>query len=274
MLCRPIPSTGQMLPAVGLGTWRGFDIGSGKTERARRAEVLRVLFAHGGRVIDSSPMYGRAEAVTGDLLTELGLHDQAFVATKVWTQGRQAGVDEMQTSLRLLKRERLELMQVHNLVDWRTHLPTLQAWKAEGRFRYIGVTHYTASAHDELAKVLRAEPWDFVQLNCSLDDRNAERILLPLAAERGIAVLVNRPFGGGGLMQSLRGKQLPGWAAEIECDSWSQVLLKFILGHPAVTCAIPGTADPEHMADNCRAGRGRMPDAALRRRIAAFWDAI
>lgn len=274
MLVRPIPSTGQMLPAIGLGTWRGFDIGSGMAERARRAEVLCVLFAHGGTVIDSSPMYGRAEAVTGDLLTELGLHDQAFVATKVWTQGRQAGLDEMQTSLRLLRRERLELMQVHNLVDWRTHLPTLRAWEAEGRFRYIGVTHYTASAHDELAKVLRAEPWDFVQLNYSLDDRNAERILLPLAAERGIAVLLNRLFGGGGLMRSLRGKQLPDWAAEIECDSWSQVLLKFILGHPAVTCVIPGTADPEHMVDNCRGGLGRMPDAAQRRRIAAFWDAI
>jgi aryl-alcohol dehydrogenase-like predicted oxidoreductase len=273
MLSRPIPSTGQMLPVIGLGTWRGFDIGTAKAERAQRAEVLRVLFDHGGAVIDSSPMYGRAEAVTGDLLTELGLHERAFVATKVWTQGRQAGIAEMQNSLRLLRRERIELMQVHNLVDWRTHLPTLRAWKAEGRFRYIGVTHYTASAHEELAKVLRAEPWDFVQLNYSLDDRNAERKLLPLAAERGIAVLVNRPLGGGGLMRSLRGKPLPDWAGEIDCASWSQLLLKFILGHPAVTCVIPGTASPEHMADNCRAGLGRLPDAALRQRIAEFWAA-
>jgi aryl-alcohol dehydrogenase-like predicted oxidoreductase len=210
MFGRPIPSSGQMLPVVGLGTWRGFDIGSGKTERRQRAEVLRALFANGGTVIDSSPMYGRAEAVTGDLLDELGAHDQAFVATKVWTQGRQAGIDEMRASLRLLKRERLELMQVHNLVDWRTHLPTLKAWRADGRFRYIGVTHYTASAHAELAKVLQAEAWDFVQLNYSLDDRDAERTLLPLAQERGIAVLVNRPFGGGGLMRSLRNKPLPG----------------------------------------------------------------
>jgi diketogulonate reductase-like aldo/keto reductase len=273
MLTRKIPSSGATLPVIGCGTWRTFDAGPTPAERAPLADVLRTLFDAGGSVIDSSPMYGRAEAVTGDLLSEIKAHDRAFVATKVWTQGREAGIKQMQNSLALLHRERIELMQIHNLVDWRTHLATLRAWKAEKRIRYLGITHYTERAHDELEGIMRKEPLDFVQLNYSIDDRAAARRLLPLAAERGIAVLVNQPFGGGEVLRSLRGRSLPPWAADIGCESWAQILLKFCLGHPAVTCVIPGTSRPEHMADNVRAGLGVLPDAAMRAKIAALWDA-
>ena len=272
MLTRKIPSSGIELPIVGCGTWRGFDVGAGEAERAKLREVLRLLFEAGGSVIDSSPMYGAAEGVVGDLLSSMQAQDKAFVATKVWTHGRAAGIEQMQRSLQRLGRERLELMQVHNLVDWRTHLATLRAWQAEGRITHLGITHYTAGAHAELEAVMRAERLDFVQLNYSLDDRAAEDRLLPLAAERGIAVLVNRPLGGGGLLQALRGRPLPGWARDIDCESWAQVLLKFVLGHPAVSCAIPGTGRPEHMADNLRAGQGALPDAALRARMVVDWQ--
>jgi aryl-alcohol dehydrogenase-like predicted oxidoreductase len=272
MQTRKIPSSGAALPVIGCGTWRTFDAGPTPGERAPLTEVLRTLFDAGGSVIDSSPMYGRAEAVTGDLLTAMKAQDKAFVATKVWTRGREAGIRQMQNSFALLQRERIELMQVHNLVDWRTQLATLRAWKAEKRIRYLGVTHYTESAHAELEAVMRSEALDFVQLNYSLDDRAAARRLLPLAAERGIAVLVNQPFGGGELLRALRGRPLPLWAADIGCESWAQILLKFCLAHPAVTCVIPGTSRPEHMADNVRAGFGALPDAATRAKIAALWD--
>lgn len=268
---RPIPATGQTLPVIGLGTWQTFDVRLGAEERARLTEVLRIFLAAGGSVIDSSPMYGAAEGVAGDLLTTMKARDKTFIATKVWTSEREAGIAQMNRSMALLRTDRVDLMQIHNLVDWRTHLPTLRAWKAEGRVGYLGVTHYTASAHDELEAVLRAEPFDFVQLNYSLDDRAAERRLLPLAQERGIAVLVNKPFGGGGLMRAARGRALPPWAGEIGCTSWAQLLLKFILGHPAVTCVIPATSRPEHMADNMQAGLGPMPDAALRAKMIALW---
>ena len=272
MPARKIPSTGALLPVVGLGTWRTFDVGADPAERAALAEVLRVLFAAGGSVIDSSPMYGVAESVVGDLLRAGRNRDKAFLATKVWIRGRAEGIAQMRQSLARLRTERIELMQVHNLVDWRTQLATLRAWKQDGRIAYLGVTHYTASAHDELEAVMRSEPLDFAQLNYAMNDRAAERRLLPLAAERGIAVLVNQPFGGGGLLRSLSGRPLPAWAAEIGCASWAQILLKFVLGHPAVTCVIPGTAKPEHMRDNVRAGFGTMPDAEMRRRMAEFLD--
>lgn len=269
MLTRPVPSSGEALPVVGLGTWQTFDVGSGQKERAPLTAVLKTLFDAGGSVIDSSPMYGASEGVVGDLLAAMKGHDRAFLATKVWTQGRDAGIRQMQESMRLLKGERLDLMQIHNLVDWKVHLETLRAWKVEGRIRYLGITHYTPSAHDQLEAVMRAETLDFVQLNYALDDRAAEKRLLPLAIDRGIAVIVNRPFGGGGLLGKLRDRPLPAWAAEIGCETWAQVLLKFCLGHPAVTCVIPGTRRPEHMADNARAGTGRLPDAALRARMAS-----
>ncbi|QQS15199.1 MAG: aldo/keto reductase [Rhodospirillales bacterium] len=267
MLTRTIPSTGVKLPVIGLGTWRVFDVGADAAARAPLAEVLRALFEAGGSVIDSSPMYGAAEGVVGDLLTSLKARDKAFVATKVWTQGRDAGVAQMRESMRRMAADPVDLMQIHNLVDWRTHLATLRAWKREGRVRHIGVTHYTASAHDELEAALRAEAFDSVQVNYALDDRDAERRLLPAAAERGVAVVVNMPFGGGGLIRRLAPRPLPGWAAEIGCASWAQILLKYLLGHPAVTCVIPGTSQARHMRDNAAAGSGPLPDAALRARM-------
>ena len=270
---RKIPSTGEQLPVVGVGTWRTFDVGSKPEDRAPVAEVLRVLFEAndptGGSVIDTSPMYGAAEAVIGSLLAASGSRSKAFIATKVWTSGRDSGIAQMQASMRLLRTDRVDLMQVHNLVDWRAHLPTLQAWKAEGRIRYLGITHYTQSAHDELERVMRAEKWDFVQLNYALDDRAVEQRLLPLAAERGIAVIVNQPFGGGGLLRKLSARKLPDWAGEIGVTSWAQLLLKFVLANPAVTCVIPGTGKPEHMKDNLRAGFGNYPDSALLKRMTA-----
>ena len=266
---RKIPSSGEMLAVVGVGTWRTFDVGAKPEDRAPLAEVLRLLFAAGGSVIDTSPMYGSAEAVIGDLLSAAGTRSKAFIATKVWTTGRDRGVSQMRNSMRLLETDRIDLMQIHNLVDWRAHLPTLQAWKAEGRIRYLGITHYTQSAHDELESVMRAEKWDFVQINYALDDRAVERRLLPLAAERGIAVIVNQPFGGGGLLRRLLGRKLPDWAGEIGATSWAQLLLKFVLANPAVTCVIPGTGKPQHMADNVQAGFGVYPDAALLRKMIA-----
>jgi diketogulonate reductase-like aldo/keto reductase len=269
MQTRPIPSTNEPLPVIGCGTWQTFDVGASARERAPLAEVLRTLFASGGSVVDSSPMYGRAEAVAGDLLAASDAHDKAFIATKVWTRGRAEGIAQMEQSMALLKADRIDLMQVHNLVDWRTHLATLRGWKAEGRVRYVGVTHYTPSAYDELEAVLRSETLDFVQVNYALDDRDAERRILPLAAERGIAVLVNRPFGGGGLLRRLVHRELPAIAGEIGCTTWAQLLLKFILGHPAVTCIIPATSKPGHMAENVLAGDGPLPDEVTRKRIAA-----
>ena len=270
MLQRPIPSSGETLPAVGLGTWRAFDVGASAAEREPRKQTLERLVELGGRVIDSSPMYGAAESVVGDLAADLGVTDRLFLATKVWTSGRDAGLAQMEQSFRRLRARRVDLMQIHNLVDWRTHLRTLREWKAAGRIRYLGVTHYTASAYDELERVLRSEPLDVVQLNYSLGEREAERRILPLARERGIAVLVNRPFSTGGLFQRMRGETLPAWAAEMDCASWAQFFLKWILAHPAVTCVIPGTGQPQHVADNLKAGVGKLPDAQMRERMTAL----
>jgi diketogulonate reductase-like aldo/keto reductase len=274
MLTRPIPKTQEQLPVVGLGTWQAFDIGADRAALDQRKEVLRILFEAGGSVIDSSPMYGRAEAVVGTLLAEMGPEEKPFLATKVWTSGEAAGAAQMSASFANMQTDTIDLMQIHNLVDWRTHLKTLRAWKEKGRFRYIGITHYTSSALDDLAAVIRAEPIDFVQLAYSIDVRAAETRLLPLVAERGVGVLVNRPFSTGGLFGRVRGKALPAWAAELDCASWGQFFLKFIIGHPAVTCAIPGTARPEHMRDNVGAGRGRLPAAAQRQRMAEYWDEL
>lgn len=268
---RPIPSSGERLPVIGLGTWRGFDHPLDSPQGRDLPAVVSTLFDAGGSVIDSSPMYGRAEAVVGQILADAGTRSRAFIATKVWIRSRRAGIDQMETSMRLLRTSTIDLMQVHNLVDWETQLATLADWKATGRVRYVGVTHYHVGAFKELEAVLRtrsaSRPIDAVQLNYAADDRAAEDRLLPLAADLGIAVLVNQPFGGGGLLQRLNGRPLPAWAAEISCTSWAQVLLKFVLAHPAVTCAIPGTSRPAHMNDNARAGHGALPDAGLRRTI-------
>lgn len=267
MLTRPIPSSGEALPVVGCGTWQTFDLEP--PQRGPLAETLKTLFAAGGSVIDSSPMYGRSEDAVGDVLARIGMRERAFLATKVWTTGREAGIAQMQTSARLLRDPVIDLMQVHNLVDVETHLATLAAWKREGRVRYVGVTHYTAGAHAALEATMRRHRPDFVQLDYSAVDRQVEQRLLPAARDLGTAVIVNQPFGGGGLLRRLSGRPLPGFAAEIGCTSWAQLLLKFLLGHPAVTCVIPGTGRPEHMADNVRAGFGALPDAAMRERIAA-----
>lgn len=267
VLLRPIPSTGEMIPAIGLGTWQAFDIGAAAAERAPRREVLQRFLAVGGRVIDSSPMYGAAESVVGTLAAELGVVDQLWVATKVWTTGRDAGVAQMEHSLTLLGKRPLDLVQIHNLLDWRTHLATLRQWKEAGRIRYLGITHYTASGYAALEQVLRSEPVDFVQLNYSLEEREAEQRLLPLAQERGVAVVVNRPFSAGGLFRAVRSRPLPLEAKALGCASWAEAFLKWILGHPAVTCVIPATSNPEHLVDNVRAGDGSLPDAALRAQL-------
>jgi diketogulonate reductase-like aldo/keto reductase len=269
VLSRPIPSSGETIPVVGLGTWRVFDVGGSAAERGPLKDVLKNLVELGGRVVDSSPMYGAAESVVGDLAAELAITDKLFLATKVWTSGRDAGVAQMEQSLKRLRAQRLDLIQIHNLLDWRTHLKTLREWKAAGRIRYLGVTHYTSSAYDELERVLRAETLDFVQVNYSIGEREAERRILPLARDRGVAVLANRPFAEGGLFQRVRAQSVPPWAAEFDCDSWAQFFLKWILADPAVTCAIPGTSRPQHLADNLKAAMGKLPDRAMRDRMAA-----
>jgi len=256
---RPIPSTGEPLPVIGCGTYVGFDQAPGSAGYAALPGVLEALLAAGGKVLDSSPMYGRAEETTGELLAASGRRADVFLATKVWTSGQKEGIRQMEESMRLLRSPRVDLMQVHNLVDWRTHLKTLRGWKEAGRVRYIGITHYTSSAYAEVEKVMRAEKLDFLQINYALDDRLAAERLLPLAAERGVAVIVNMPFGGGGLLRGLLARPLPDWAGAIGCTSWAQVLLKFVLSPPAVTCAIPGTRRREHMEDNVRAAYGEVP---------------
>ena len=266
---RKIPSSGEMLPVIGLGTWQTFDVGTEAAARAPLEAVLREFATLGGKLIDSSPMYGRSEEVAGDLIAALGLRQQFFIATKVWISGKAAGIAQMEDSTIKLKANSIELLQVHNLLDVEAHLETLTDWKRQGRVRYIGVTHYTNSAFDAVAKVISIHPVDFLQINYSVGEREAEQKLLPLARERGIAVIVNRPFAGGELFRRLRSTPVPAWAADIDCTSWAQLLLKFVISHPAVTSAIPATSRVEHLRDNMAAGSGRMPDAKMRARIAA-----
>ena len=266
---RALPDTDERLPAIGMGTWITFDVepdwrGSALTTRW---QVLREFFAAGGRLIDSSPMYGRAEAVLGELLPQTPGAEALYAATKVWTPGERMGERQMARSLQLWGLPRFDLMQVHNLLDWQAHLPTLKRMKAEGAVRHIGITTSHGRRHDELAGILRRERLDFVQFTYNLAHREVEARLLPLAAERGCAVIINRPFDGGQLFSRLRGKALPGWANEIDCGNWAQVFLKFVISHPAVTCAIPATSDPAHMRENMGALTGPLPDAALRRRM-------
>jgi diketogulonate reductase-like aldo/keto reductase len=269
---RAIPhGGGDALPVIGLGTWQTFDVGDGAGARAPLREVLDAFFGAGARVIDSSPMYGRAEGVVGDLLAARAAPSVTpFLATKVWTSGRAAGETQMRRSMKLMRVERLDLLQVHNLLDWRTHLDTLRAWKKQGLVRYIGVTHYQLGAFAELEHIVSKEGVDFVQLPYSMATRDAEARLLPAAAAAGVAVLVMRPFEEGALFAQVRGKSLPTWAADFDCATWAQFFLKFILAHPAVTCPIPATANPRHLADNLAAGRGRLPDAATRKKMIAL----
>lgn len=252
---------------IGLGTWQTFDAGNAEKDRKPLEEVLSLFVQLGGTVVDSSPMYGRAESVLGDVAVRTGVRDKLFVATKVWTSGKAAGIAQMEESERRL-RGRIDLMQVHNLLDADTHLETLRRWKAEGRVRFVGVTHYTSSAYLDVAEYIRRGGIDFVQINYSLAEREAERRLLPLAQERGVKVLINRPFGAGSLFRNTRNKPLPAFAKDLGCTSWAELFLKFVISHPAVTCAIPATSNPAHLRQNMNAGRGPMPDEAMRKRIA------
>jgi len=274
LIRKTIPSTGESLPAIGLGSSRTLDIGSDQTALDSLVEVMQAFFANGGQLIDSSPMYGSAEQVIGELLQRTGPHDKLFAATKVWTDGEQDGIRQMQESLRKWGLDRFDLMQIHNLRDWQVHLRTLRDWKAAGKIRYIGITTSHGRSHEELETILRNEPFDFVQFSYNIEDRSAEERLLPLATERGIAVLVNRPFQRGSLFSKVKGQTLPDWAADIDCSSWGQFFLKFIVSHPAVTCVIPATSKLHHLQDNMAAGFGRIPDAATRKRMIDFFAAL
>jgi diketogulonate reductase-like aldo/keto reductase len=267
MLTRIIPCSGEKLPVIGLGTWRAFDVDLTAEVRSQLEDVLSRFVELGGRVIDSSPMYGRAEQVIGELTSSLGIREKLFLATKVWTRGKQNGIESMERSLRLFRTNRIDLMQVHNLVDVNTQLGTLREWKQQGRIRYTGITHYESGALSDVEKLIRSEEFDFLQINYSLMERDAEESVLPLARERGIAVIANRPFGAGDLFEKVRSKPLPEWASEFDCRSWAQFFLKWIVANPAITCAIPATDKPRHLEDNVQGGIGRLPDAKMRRRM-------
>lgn len=274
IMTRKIPSTGEEIPAIGLGTWQVFDAGNDAAARAPLREVIAGFQKAGGKMIDSSPMYGSAESVAGDLVAELALRDRLFVATKVWTRGREDGIAQMETSFRRLKVKQMDLMQVHNLLDVDVHTKTLRAWKDQKKVRYIGITHYTASAYDDVEKWLNREKYDFLQINYSLAERTSEKKVLEICRSKNIAVIANRPFAEGAMFRRVRGKPLPPWAAELGVASWAQYFLKWIVGHPAVTCAIPGTGKPEHIADNVAAGFGSLPDGRMRKRMAEYFDSL
>jgi diketogulonate reductase-like aldo/keto reductase len=273
-LMKPIPATGERIPAVGMGTWITFNVGELEAMRAQRAEVVAELFAQGGRIIDSSPMYGTSEAVVGYCLEQLDEPDDLFTATKVWTRMAEDGAAQMAESRRLWGIETFDLMQVHNLVDWQRHLPRLLDDKAQGRIRYVGVTTSHGSRHDELISIMRNEPIDFVQLTYNILDREPEDTILPLARERGIAVIANRPFRQKRLIERYQDKPLPDWADEIDCANWAQFLLKFIVSHPDVTCTIPATTRVDHMREDTGAMYGRQPDQAMRERMVRYVEQL
>ena len=272
MLTRPIPSTGEAMPVIGLGTYQTFDVGRDPAVRTTLGAIMKQFMAAGGTMIDSSPMYGRAEEVCGDVLADSGLLGQGFIATKVWTRDRRQGIAQMRASMKLMRCQTIDLMQIHNLVDWRTQLATLRDWKADGLIRYIGITHYTTGAFGELEDVMRQEPVDFVQLPYSIAVRAAEDRILSVCADLGVGIIVNRPYDGGHLFRATRGVPLPGWAADFDCTGWGQFFLKYLIGHPSITCVIPATGKIDHLADMLAAGEGRMPDTALRARMAAFFE--
>lgn len=271
---RKIPASGELLPIVGLGTSGVFDVDPTAENLATRREIVELMLERGASVIDTSPMYGQAEDVVGRVVEDLGVRDRVFFATKVWTRGREEGLAQMEESFRLLRTETIDLMQVHNLVDTRTQLRSIRELREAGRIRYSGITHYRVSEHDDLADVIEAERPDFVQLNYSIVTRAAEDTLLPLAADRGVAVIVNRAFEDGDLFRAVRGRDVPEWAVEAGIESWGQFFLKYVIAHPAVTCVIPGTSKPRHMQDNLGAGTGALPDAALRRRMVSFIESL
>jgi diketogulonate reductase-like aldo/keto reductase len=274
LLKRPIPSSGELLPCVGMGTWITFDIDTKKSNIEHRTEVLRHFFTNGGGMIDSSPMYGKAQSVLGKCFQQLKPPASLFSATKVWTPGEWLGIQQMQASQELWGINHFDLMQVHNLLDWKTHLKTLREWKESKRIRYIGVTTSHGRRHDELIKIMRTEPVDFVQFTYNLAHTEAEKILLPLAADKGIAVIINRPFDGGDLFNKIANKPLPEWSNEFECNNWAQYFLKFILAHPAVTVAIPATSQTQHMNENMGALLGFLPDIKMKKKMLEYYRSI
>jgi len=271
---RPIPSSGELVPVMGMGTSRTFDTAADAESLAKLSQVMQAFFDGRGTVIDSSPMYGNAESRVGDVLRAMQQPPKLFAATKVWTTGREQGIAQMDESARRMHVPRFDLIAVHNLKDWKTHLATLKAWKKEGKVRYIGITTSHGRDHDQLLDIMRSEPLDFVQFSYNLEDRVAEQALLPVAQERGIATMINRPYQRGALFGKIRGHALPEIAAELDCSSWGQFFLKFILGHPAVTCIIPATARANHMADNMQANFGRIPDAAQREEMSRIFGSL
>jgi len=274
MATRKVPSSGEEIPVIGMGSADTFNVGEDAASRAPLRDVLRGLADGGGSVVDTSPMYGRAETVIGDLTDALGLRSRLWLATKVWTRGRDSGARQIEESFARLRTNRLELLQVHNLLDWREHVPTIRKLQESGRVRYMGVTHYRADAHAELERVLGEQRFDWVQVNYSLAEPEAAERLLPFCAERGIAVMVNRPFADGALFARVRDRSLPSWAAEIGCETWGQFFLRFVISHPAVTCVIPATSKARHVADNCAAGRLPLPDRGQRERMRAYWQSL
>ena len=272
---RIIPSSGESIPAVGLGSWLTFGIDpEDKEDMAQRERIMREFLKRGGGMLDSSPMYGNAQDVIGRSLKRIGEHKDLFSATKVWTHGNRAGLLQMEESRSLWGLPTLDLMQVHNLMDWQTHLPNLRAMKQRGDIRYIGVTTSHGRRHEELMKIMKTQSIDFVQFTYNVLDREAEQYLLPLAADKGIAVIINRPYQRGGVFDYVGNKPLPGWAKEIDCKNWAQFFLKFIISHPAVTCAIPATSRVDHLQENMEAAYGRLPDEKMRIKMARTIDAI
>jgi len=271
---KAIPSSGERLSVIGLGTSRTFDVDSDNAAASPLLQVMQAFFDNGGQLIDSSPMYGSAETVTGTLLKQVQKGRRIFTATKVWTNGKRAGIEQMERSQQRLGVDQIDLMQIHNLVDWQAHIDTLIEWKAEGRIRYIGITTSHGRSHDELEEILQRLPLDFVQFSYNILNRTAEQRLLPLAREKGIATLINRPYQRGSLFRQVKGQPLPAWAADFDCVSWGQFFLKFIAAHPAVTCIIPATSKLKHMVDNMAAGYGRLPDQPTRQRMIRLIESL
>ncbi|MFN2308304.1 MAG: aldo/keto reductase [Gammaproteobacteria bacterium] len=271
---RAIPGSGESIPVIGMGTWGTFDVRGDPVAMDARRRVLQAFFEQGGTLIDSSPMYASSEYVLGELLPQVSGRERLFAATKVWTPGRSAGLRQMERSREFWGVERFDLMQIHNMLDWQTHLDTLREWKRSGRIRYLGITTSHGRRHDELERALKSVDFDFVQFTYNILDREAEQRLLPLAQERGIAVIINRPFQRGALFSRVQGKRLPAWAAEFDCTNWAQFFLKFIVSHPAVTCAIPATTKLNHLRENMGAGFGRLPDAELRQRMIEYYSRL
>lgn len=267
IITRTIPSSKEKIPIVGLGTWQTFDVGNNNNERNELKSVLQTFYNLGGRVIDSSPMYGSSESVVGDLSSSLDINNELFMASKVWTNGKSNGQRQIQQSVKRMQKPIMDLMQIHNLQDWKTHLETLYELKSKGKIRYIGITHYQSYAYNDMIYIMETERLDFIQLNYSIISREAERKILPLAREKGIAVLVNRPYEGGSLFRKTKNQTLPEWIKEFDCNSWGQFFLKYILSNPAVTCAIPGTSKVKHLTDNMKAGFGKLPNQGIRTKM-------